>query len=148
MMPIWTKSKKKKNYGFHRMITLASLVERESAVSHERPIIAAVFFNRLRKYMLLASDPTVTYALGNPRKKRVTFKDLRIDSPYNTYKTPGLPPTPIASPGAASFDAITSPASLDYLFFVANRDGTHTFSHTYKAHYRKQMEIENRFKTK
>lgn len=124
----------------HEVVTLASIVEREAATSGERPLISAVFHNRLRRGMRLESCATVLYALGR-YKRRLYEKDLEIDSPYNTYKIRGLPPGPIANAGAASLRAVVSPAETDYLYFVARGDGTHAFSRTYTEHLRaKQAE--------
>ncbi len=117
----------------YEVLTLASIVEKETAVGSERPIIAAVFHNRLNVGMPLASDPTVIYGVPNfdGNLKRV---HLRTETPYNTYKVRGLPPTPIASPGKASIEAVMAPARVDYLFFVSRGDGTHEFSKDYRAH--------------
>ena len=119
-------------------VTMASLVELETARADERPRIASVFFNRLKKGMLLQTDPTVIYALrmagrwdGNIRKK-----DLDIDSPYNTYRYPGLPPGPIASPGREALLAVLAPAPVKDLYFVSRNDGTHQFSETLTEHNR------------
>jgi UPF0755 protein len=119
-----------------KLVTLASLVELETAVPAERPRVAAVFLNRLKKGMLLQTDPTVIYALkkagrydGNIRKK-----DLDLDSPYNTYKYAGLPPGPIASPGKSSLLAVLEPAQTKDLYFVSRNDGTHEFNETLSAH--------------
>ena len=117
----------------HQVVTLASIVEREARLDEERPVIAAVYLNRLRIRMPLQADPTINYALGR-RPGRVLFKDLRIDSPYNTYRNPGLPPGPIGSPGAASIEAALYPASVPYRFFVAAADGHHEFRRTYAEH--------------
>ena len=121
-----------------QVVTLASLVELETARSDERPRVAAVFLNRLDKKMLLQTDPTVIYALrkagkydGNIRKD-----DLEIDSPYNTYKYGGLPPGPIASPGHASLHAALHPADVPDLYFVSRNDGSHEFSRTLAEHQR------------
>lgn len=126
---------RERNLTIHETLTLASVIEKETAVESERPIIAAVFINRLKKGMRLQSDPTVIYSLpdfdGNIRKK-----DLAYDSPYNTYRYKGLPPGPIASPGLASIRAALTPAPVKYLYFVANRDGGHKFSRTYREHRR------------
>ncbi len=118
------------------VVTLASLVELETARASERPRIAAVFLNRLKKGMLLQTDPTVIYALrqtghydGNIRKG-----DLLIDSPYNTYRYGGLPPGPIASPGRAAIEAVVHPAETTDLYFVSRNDGTHQFSATLREH--------------
>jgi len=117
----------------HQVMTLASIVEREAKVPAERPVIAAVYLNRLRVGMLLQADPTVQYARGK-HTSRVLLKDLEIDSPYNTYKYPGLPPGPIASPGGASIKASLFPASVPFLYFVAAPDGHHEFRRTLAEH--------------
>jgi len=117
-------------------VTLASLVEKETAVASERPIVAAVYLNRLKIGMAMQADPTVIYALqqagrydGNLRRD-----DLAFESPYNTYRYPGLPPGPIASPGLASLDAAVAPANVDYLYFVSRNDGSHVFARTLAEH--------------
>ncbi|MDQ3673355.1 MAG: endolytic transglycosylase MltG, partial [Gemmatimonadota bacterium] len=117
----------------HDLVTMASLVEKEARVPEERPVIAAVYYNRLRKGMLLQADPTVQYAMGR-HKARVMYKDLATKSPYNTYLHRGLPPGPIASPGAASLAAAANPANVDYLYFVARQDGRHEFRQTLAQH--------------
>jgi UPF0755 protein len=117
----------------HDVITLASIVEKEVVRSEERPIVAAVYMNRLRAGMALQADPTVTYALGK-KPGRVLFKDLRVDSPYNTYRRAGLPPGPIGAPGLASIEAALRPANVPYRFFVAAADGHHEFRRTYAEH--------------
>lgn len=117
----------------HQVLTLASIVEKEARVPEERPIIAAVYENRLRLHMPLQADPTVQYAIGH-HVDRVYYKDLDIDSPYNTYRHPGLPPGPIASPGAASIAAVLAPADVPYLYFVARPDGHHEFRTTFAEH--------------
>lgn len=119
---------------------LASIVEKEAVLDKERPVIASVFYNRLKKQMKLETDASVQYALGT-RKKRVLFEDLKIDSPYNTYLYPGLPPTPISNFGVASMKAVASPANTDYIFFVANGvNGGHNFSKTMAEHKRNTKE--------
>jgi UPF0755 protein len=128
----------------YEVVTLASIVEREAATPEERPIIASVFLNRLRLDIPLQADPTVQYALveTNPAmavangfwKRELTFDDLRVDSPYNTYIHAGLPPGPIANPGLASMEAVIRPAQTNYLFFVARDDGTHVFAETLEEH--------------
>ena len=117
-------------------VTLASLVEKETAQPSERPIVAAVYLNRLKIGMGMQADPTVIYALqragrydGNLRRD-----DLSFDSPYNTYRYPGLPPGPIASPGLASLQAAVAPAKVDYLYFVSRNDGSHIFARTLVEH--------------
>ena len=118
--------------------TLASLIEKETAQAAERPIVSAVYHNRLARRIPLQCDPTVVYALmragrwnGNIRKQ-----DLQIKSPYNTYVNPGLPPGPIASPGRASIEAAIRPADVPYLYFVSRNDGTHVFAETLAEHNR------------
>lgn len=118
------------------VVTLASLVERETPKAEERPLVAGVFENRLHKSMPLQCDPTVIYALeqNNSYKGTLTLADLRIDSPYNTYVHTGLPPGPIGNPGEASLRAAAQPAKTDYLYFVANTQGGHFFSSTLAEH--------------
>jgi UPF0755 protein len=115
------------------LVTMASLVEKEARVAEERPVIAAVYYNRLRRGMLLQADPTVQYAMGR-HVNRVMYKDLATKSPYNTYLHRGLPPGPIASPGAASLAAAANPAKVGYLYFVARPDGRHEFRNTLAQH--------------
>jgi UPF0755 protein len=118
---------------FHQALTLASIIEREAAYDEERPVMSAVYNNRLRIKMKLDADPTVLYAMG--RTSGVLLKkDLDFDSPYNTYKVAGLPPGPIAAPGARSIIAAVNPAPVDYLYFVAKSDRTHVFSKTLAEH--------------
>lgn len=120
------------------VVTLASLVEKETARADERPLVAAVYRNRLRIGMPMQCDPTVIYALmlagrwnGNIRRA-----DLQIDSPYNTYRYPGLPPGPIAAPGRAALEAALAPADVPYLYFVSRNDGSHVFATTLAEHNR------------
>jgi UPF0755 protein len=117
-------------------VTLASIVEKETAAPSERPIVAAVFLNRLRIGMGLQSDPTVIYALerAGSYNGNLTREGLAFDSPYNTYRYRGLPPGPIASPGLASLKAVVAPADVDYLYFVSRNDGTHVFARTLEEH--------------
>jgi UPF0755 protein len=128
-----------------QVVTLASIVEREAQVPDERPLIASVFLNRLRLDIPLEADPTVQYALTQFSlsvdaygwwKKELTADDLKVDSPYNTYVHPGLPPGPIANPGLDSILAVVRPARTNYLFFVAKNDGTgqHAFAETLDEH--------------
>lgn len=119
-----------------QVVTLASLVERETPVPAERPIVAGVFTNRLRRGQALQCDPTVAYALALEGKYTgtLTGADLRVDSPYNTYQHPGLPPGPIANPGEASLKAALEPAPVAYYYFVANTQGGHFFSRTLAEH--------------
>ncbi len=123
---------------FYEIIVLASIVEREARLSEEQPIIASVYLNRIKYNYKLQADPTVAYALelnGKIRKK-IYYRDLKIDSPYNTYKHYGLPPTPICSPAISSIQAVLDPAETDYFFFFANRNGSgkHEFNQTYQQH--------------
>ena len=128
-------SAKKSSLSWHEIITLASLIEKETGLDSERKIISSVFHNRLRKNMRLQTDPTVIYAMekfdGNIRKR-----DLKIDSPYNTYRHKGLPPGPIANPGLKSIEAAISPIESDHLYFVSRQDGSHHFSSTLIEHNR------------
>lgn len=118
----------------HQVLTLASIVEAEARVPDERPLVAAVYHNRLRIGMKLDADPTVAYAMGGYRG-RLYYKDLAIDSPYNTYRRAGLPPGPIGNPGEGSIRAALYPdASARALYFVARGDGRHEFSETLKEH--------------
>jgi UPF0755 protein len=120
------------------VVTLASLVEKETALAAERPIVAAVYLNRLRIGMGLQCDPSVIYALERAGKYtgNLTRQDLRFDSPYNTYRYAGLPPGPIAAPGKASLEAALRPAQVDYLYFVSRNDGSHVFATTLAEHNR------------
>jgi UPF0755 protein len=117
-------------------VTLASVIEKETARPDERPLVSAVFQNRLAQRMPLQCDPTVIYALMNAGRwtGNLTTSDLQFDSPYNTYRYPGLPPGPIASPGRASLDAAVHPADVPYLYFVSRNDGTHVFASTLEEH--------------
>ncbi len=120
------------------VITLASLIEKETAQGSERRLISGVFHNRLKQSMLLQCDPTVIYALrlNNEYKGMITRADLQTPSPYNTYVSPGLPPGPICNPGEAAILAAMNPETTDKLFFVSKNDGTHYFSATLKEHNR------------
>jgi UPF0755 protein len=117
----------------HDVMALASIVEKEARLPEERPVIAAVYLNRLKAGMLLQADPTVQYALGK-HVARVLYKDLEVESPYNTYKHTGLPPGPIASPGKPSILAALNPANVPYTYFVAHPDGHHEFTTSFAAH--------------
>ncbi|MDO8972110.1 MAG: endolytic transglycosylase MltG, partial [Saprospiraceae bacterium] len=126
----------------YQAVTLASIVQREAMVADEQPMIASVFYNRLRKPMKLDSDPTVQYAVGynTPQKtwwtNPLSSKDLKVDSPYNTYTRIGLPPGPIASPGLSALRAVAYPAQSPYFYFQAKCDksGMHAFAVTYAEH--------------
>lgn len=118
---------------FYQKLIMASILEREAKLDEEKPLMASVFYNRIDKGMKLASDATVNFVY-NYKKKRMYYKDLEIDSPYNTYKYKGLPPAPISNPSVVSVEAAYNPAKTDYLFFVAKGDGGHFFSKTYREH--------------
>ena len=120
-------------YSKHEVITLASIIEAEARVPDERPLVSAVFHNRLRRGWKLQADPTALYGLGNPDRPPKAA-DLKVDSPYNTYIYKGLPPGPICNPGMASILAALRPASVDYMYFVAIGDGRHHFSKTLREH--------------
>lgn len=120
----------------HEIVTLASLIEKETGFDSERRLISAVFHNRLKKGMKLQCDPTVIYGLGPEFDGNITKSDLLNYTPYNTYAIFGLPPGPIANPGKESIYAAMNPVDVDYLFFVAKGDGSHFFSTNYKSHLR------------
>jgi len=119
--------------GIHKVVALASMIEKETQIDEERPIVSAVFHNRLKSRMLLQCDPTVIYALPDFRKELYT-NDLKIDSPYNTYKHLGLPPGPICNPGKKAIIAALYPSKVSYLYFVARGDGSHIFSASLDEH--------------
>ncbi len=129
----WTERAHAVDLTIPQVVTLASIVEKETARSEERPLVAAVFLNRLKRGIRLESDPTVIYGIkgfdGN-----LTRKDLQTVTPYNTYKIKGLPPGPIANPGRASIEAVLYPSDESYLFFVSKNDGSHHFSLTLHEH--------------
>ncbi|WP_133129796.1 endolytic transglycosylase MltG [Legionella yabuuchiae] len=125
----------------YEMLIVASILEKESAVLEEKYIISGVIVNRIRKRMPLQVDPTVIYALGEQYDGKLTHKNMQVDSPFNTYKYKGLPPTPIAMVGKQAIDAAANPTRTDYLYFVAKGDGTHHFSVTYQE----QKEAIHRF---
>jgi len=122
--------------GFSRMqiITLASMIEKETGADFERPIISSVFHNRLKKHMRLQSDPTTIYGMWERYHGNIHKRDLSTPSDYNTYTLPGLPIGPISNPNPASVKAALYPAATDYLYFVSKNDGTHVFSKTYEEH--------------
>lgn len=116
----------------YELLIVASIVEKESALASEKRLIAGVIINRLRKKMPLQMDPTVIYALGSAYKGKLSHDDLHVESPYNTYRNKGLPPTPIAMVGKDAIDAAAHPTPTDFVYFVARGDGSHQFSVTYE----------------
>ena len=124
------------NADTHRIVTMASIVEKETSVAGERPLVASVYYNRLARNMALGADPTVVYAalLAGRYRGTIYQSDLQLDSPYNTYKYPGLPPGPIANPGVASLQAAMHPAQSDFLYFVSDNNGHHRFARTAEEH--------------
>ena len=126
----------KSKMGVNEIITLASIIQKETYYKKEMPIIASVFLNRLKKGMRLQSDPTVIYGIWNRFKGNLTRKDIETYTPYNTYKINGLPPTPICNPGFYAVYSVLHPAKTDYYYFVSTNRGYHVFSKTYKQHLR------------
>jgi UPF0755 protein len=120
----------------HEALILASIIEKETGQASERPTIASVFANRIRRGMRLQTDPTVIYGMGERYDGNIRKRDLITDTPWNTYTRDGLPPTPIAMPGAGSLKAALHPAETGYLYFVGRGDGTHEFSRTLEEHNR------------
>jgi UPF0755 protein len=131
--PDWDSSLVDLKINRNDLVAMASIVEKEARLPEERAVIAAVYYNRLRRGMRLQADPTIQYALGH-HVGRVYYKDLAVKSPYNTYVNKGLPPGPIASPGVASLAAAANPANVPYLYFVASKDGHHEFRMTLEQH--------------
>ena len=133
--------------GVRQLVTLASIVEKETGKPEERPLVAAVYSNRLRIGMPLQCDPTVIYALDRMGhyNGNLTRADLQLDSPYNTYRHAGLPPGPIASPGRASLAAAAAPADASYLYFVSRNDGSHVFASTLDEHNRNVQEFQVKY---
>jgi len=142
-LPLYQQAKGQTPYSLMEWVTLSSIVEKEAAVSQERPQIASVFAKRLKEGIPLASDPTVEYGLGirQTKEQPLTLTQVNTPSPYNTYLNAGLPPAPIASPGRASLEAAINPADTEYLYFVARYDGTHVFSKTLAEHEAAQSTI-------
>ncbi|MDD3749658.1 MAG: endolytic transglycosylase MltG [Firmicutes bacterium] len=146
VLPEWSQEAVHENarkLGLHGVITLASIIEKEAKLPEERPLVASVFYNRLRLNMPLQSCATVQFALGT-WKDQLTHEDLKVDSPYNTYIRPGLPPGPIASPGLSSVRAALRPADSDYLYFTADQKGGHIFSKTFGDHQKATAQVKAR----
>lgn len=133
--PQWKLRAGKLGFSVHQTVTLASIIEKETGAAFERPLISSVFHNRLKKGMRLESDPTVIYGIKN-FDGNITRRHLAAKTPYNTYQIKGLPPGPIAGPGAESLKAALFPADTKFLFFVAKKDHTHQFSTNLKDHWR------------
>ncbi len=137
---LWTAERSRRareiDLSMREVITLASLIEKETGLARERPLVSAVFQNRLRRNVRLACDPTVIYAVKRVKEYDgvINQSDLNLDSPYNTYLYPGLPPGPISNPGMESIDAALYPADVNYLYFVSTNDGSHFFSSNYRNH--------------
>lgn len=148
-LPLYQQGQKQTKFNLYQWVILGSIVEKEAVIPSERTRIAGVFVNRLRRGMRLETDPTVEYGLGIRQtvEQPLTFAQVKTPSPYNTYLNPGLPPTPIASPGVASLKAALYPENTDYLFFVARYDGTHVFSKTAEAHGAAQNAIRQRIES-
>ena len=133
--PEWKKRAADLKMSVHEIVTLASIIEKETGAESERPLIASVFHNRLKRKMRLETDPTVIYGISH-FNGNLTRKDLATPTPYNTYTIRGLPPGPIANPGAKALEAALYPADTQYLFFVSKKDTTHQFSTNIKDHNR------------
>lgn len=134
------------NINILKVVTLASIIQAETPLEKEKPIVSGVYHNRLKKRMRLEADPTIQYILPNGPKKRLLYSDLKIDSPYNTYINFGLPPGPINNPGLSAINAALNPDNHNYLFFVASGNGGHKFSETYGEHLRAAQEYRNKLK--
>jgi UPF0755 protein len=142
--PAWRGRASESGLTVRQAVTLASLVEKETALSDERPLVAAVYRNRLKRGMGLQCDPTVIYALQRAGRYagNLTRADLALNSPYNTYKRAGLPPGPIAAPGKASLESAVAPADVAFLYFVSRNDGSHAFAETLAEHNRNVREFQ------
>ncbi|XGV95936.1 MAG: endolytic transglycosylase MltG [Leptolyngbya sp. BL-A-14] len=148
-LPLYQQKHDSTPLSFAQWVTLASIVEKEAVIASERPRIAGVFLNRLRKKIPLGADPTVEYGLGIQQTpdQPLTLAQVKTPSAYNTYLNTGLPPTPIASPGFASLKATLNPENTEFLYFVARYDGTHVFSRTLAEHQAAQVEIQDKRKS-
>jgi len=145
-VPEWKERTEEMGMEVRDIVTLASLIEKETSVLEEKPLVSSVFHNRLKLGMKLDCDPTIIYALKkkNEFQGRLRTMDLKLDSPYNTYLYNGLPPGPISNPGQESLKAALFPIKTDYLYFVSKNDGTHKFSSTFKEHQRAVIEFQIR----
>ena len=126
------------NSDVHRTVTMASIIEKETAVPEERPIVASVYYNRLDKRIALDADPSVIYAklIDGSYQGSLHHADMQVESPYNTYRHAGLPPGPIGNPGRSSLEAAMHPATTDYYYFVSNGNGHHRFASSLEEHNR------------
>jgi UPF0755 protein len=149
-LPVYQSHQNQTPYSLLQWVTLASIVEKEAVIDHERPIIASVFAKRLRQGIPLGADPTVEYALGirQTPDQPLTLRQVNTPSPYNTYLNPGLPPGPIASPGLSSLRQSITPKDTDLLYFVARYDGSHVFSRTLAEHQAAQTAIRNQLEAR
>ncbi len=132
----WNIEITRRKLSLHQIVMMASLIEREAVLDVERPVVASVFYNRLKARRPLESCASVEYILPRHKNRRLTYNDLEIDSPYNTYRHPGLPPGPICNPGKKSIEAAIYPAQTKYLYFVSKGDGSHIFTKTLEEHNR------------
>ncbi len=134
----------RRNVRVYDIVVIASIIEREAKARKESPVVASVYWNRIARGMALDADPTVQYAVGAWRQ--LTLDDLKVDSPYNTYRSPGLPPTAISAPGQDALEAAADPATTEFLFFVARNDGTgeHAFARTIEEHEANRVKYGNR----
>ena len=140
VIPLWLESAADTSLSLHEILTLASIIEKEAQKPKERAIISSVYYNRIKLGMPLAACPTIKYVLKDPTKK-VYLDQLKIKSPYNTYKNLGLPPGPICNPGIASIKAAIYPAKTSYYYFVAKKDGSHYFSRTWTEHQNARVKV-------
>ncbi|MEO8209010.1 MAG: endolytic transglycosylase MltG [bacterium] len=131
-----------------KAVTLASIIEGETNIDEEKPVIAGVYLNRIAKGMRLEADPTIQYILPDGPKSRLLYEDLKINSPYNTYLNKGLPPGPINNPGIAAIEAAVNPGAHKYLFFVATGEGGHKFTENFVQHLQAVKEYRNKIKDK
>lgn len=139
-LPLLKEQAEDSDFSAYQLLIIASLIEEEGKISEENKIIASVIYNRLEIGQALQLDATVQYVLPE-RKERLFYKDLEVDSPYNTYQIEALPPSPIANPGDLALEAALNPAESDYLYYFAREDGSHVFTQTYQEHLDRQNEL-------